>query len=217
MTLCVLFGFLWGAIYVTSHITGRDFHARMIARIGTMLPGAQPYGTYKAWDTRIPGILQDLKIWARNPIMGEGLGVHSAVFDTMPEWEARSLGHNSWLAALTQTGVPGFIAYLVTMALCFVIGRRMVRERTDRGSVLIGALGAVTAVVFSVLGVETGAFTNLRGGLLLGLVCGMVLRSRALQLGSAHWPAAASEQPYLSEYPYESDGYPAAGGAAYPQ
>jgi len=63
-----------------------------------------------------------------------------------------------------------------------VVGRRLVMARMDHGSVALGALAALSGVFFIVYGLTTLSFNTLRGAIPLGLICGMVLRCRAMQL-----------------------------------
>jgi hypothetical protein len=88
----------------------------------------------------------------------------------------------------------------------------MIRERVDRGSILMGALGCIAAVYGFFMGLMTMSINNLRGAIWLGIVCGAVMRTRAMQLTTrrfweAYLPDSANlhgEQlePLLEEDPF---------------
>jgi hypothetical protein len=175
----VLGGFLLGGIYATSKLTGRDFSEKITTRLRSMLPGEQEGVQHKAWDTRLPGALRELELWSSSPLIGRGLGIQYTQQDTI------AYRHNSWTCILAETGLIGFTGALLVVVGCIVVGRRMVRDRFDAASILMGALGTITGVHYLFLGMATNGFVNQRSGLLLSLTCGMVLRTRAMGLAMA--------------------------------
>jgi hypothetical protein len=188
----VALAFVWLGLVVASAATGTNFTEKMVARVNSMLPDSTP-GTKqkKAWDTRLESTLIELKWWAGSPIVGRGFGIHETKRPTLREKEAEGLKHNTWVFTLAETGVVGFSAMALVVGGTFVVGRRMVRDRTDRGSVLVGALGVATASIYVVLGLATMSFNQVRGAIPLGVVCGIVLRCRAMQQAAlrAQWEA----------------------------
>jgi hypothetical protein len=196
----VALAFLWVGLVVASSVTGTDFTQKMIARVNSLLPDDSPAARQKkAWDTRLSSTLVELKWWAGSPLFGRGFGIHETKRPTLTEKEANGLKHNTWVFTLAETGVVGFAAVALVVGGTYVVGRRMVCDRTDRGSVLVGALGVTTATIYVVLGLTTQSFNQVRGAMPLGVVCGVVLRCRAMQ------QAALRAQ-------YEAQGYAPAGG-----
>ena len=172
---------IWIGLFAASAVTGQNFNQKMADRLMSMLPGETPGVKKKAWDTRLASTVVELKWWAGSPLVGRGFGIHEAKFHTLTPDQGMGLRHNSWSSTLAETGIIGFSAMALVVFGTFVVGRRMVRDWTDRGSVLVGALGVVTASIFGVLGVTTFAFNSMRGAIPLGIVCGIVLRARAMQ------------------------------------
>jgi hypothetical protein len=182
MTTVLLFGLFLGGMYVGGQATGRNLPQLIYKRMLTALPfarGDDSYLSTKAWDTRLPGVFAELKYWLESPIIGQGFGYT----DTRGlEFEGIGFNHNVWTAALATTGIVGFAAYLVPVLGLIVIGRRLVRDRVDKGSVLIGAIGFTTGIYHLIYGGATMSFNVQRGALLLGLIAGVVFRSRMMQL-----------------------------------
>jgi hypothetical protein len=179
----VLLIFLLIGVYATSRLTGMDFAHKMESRIRSLLPGEQEGVKQKAWATRIPGSLRELELWLDSPIVGEGFGIQSTLnIEFTDVWFG--FRHDSWTCILAETGLIGFAGAVLLVGGCFVVGRRMARERTDRASVLVGVTGVVTATYYFVLGASSGGFTNQRGGLALAIACGIVLRTRQMQLAT---------------------------------
>ena len=67
-----------------------------------------------------------------------------------------------------------------------VLGWRMVKLRIERGFVYIGALGVITGVYYFFHGMATMSFNQMRFAIPLAITCGVVFRSRAMQLALAH-------------------------------
>jgi len=172
---------LWIGLTAASAVTGTDFNKKMYDRLLTMLPGDQPGVQKKAWDTRLASSLVELKWWSQSPIIGRRFGIHENQVLSLAPSQVVGLRHNSYTSTLAETGVIGLSAMLLMLGSTFVVGRRMVRAWTDRGSVLVGALAVVTASIFAMLGIMSMSFNQLRGAIPLGVVCGLVLRCRAMQ------------------------------------
>jgi hypothetical protein len=172
---------LWVGLFAASAITHQDFNKKMVDRVMSMLPGQTPGVKQKAWDTRLASALVELKWWTESPLFGRGFGIHDVKRPLLTADQAIGLRHNTWTSTLAETGLIGFSAMALVVTSTFVVGRRMVRDWTDRGSVLVGALGVVTASMFGALGGMTMTFNQVRGAIPLGIVCGVVLRARAMQ------------------------------------
>jgi hypothetical protein len=162
-----------------SQQTGRNFGDWFYDRLVSLMPGAGDPGQTKAWEGRLVGATRELQIWARNPLFGQGFGIQymDSLFTGIS-----SYNHNSWTAIMSETGLFGLAGYLLVTLGTMVIGRRMVRDETDAGSVFLGGVGAIVAFFYFAMGTMTMSFNIERPALMLGLACGMVLRTRALQL-----------------------------------
>jgi hypothetical protein len=174
----VMFVTLLAGVYLTSRVTGIDFYGKMAYRLASMLPGSEG-GEQKAWSTRLPSAFYELKMWSESPIWGNGFAAQNRA-----EWSNKALGgmhHNPMTAALCETGLFGFTAYWMIFVAMFIVGRRLVRARLDPGSMLVGGLACVSAAYFLVYSVSTLSINTLRGAIPLGIVCGAVLRARAMQ------------------------------------
>jgi hypothetical protein len=172
---------LWIGLFAASAVTGQDFNKKMTDRVMSLMPGDTPGVKKKAWDTRLASALVELKWWTESPLIGRGFGIHDVKLHTLTPEQAIGLRHNTWTSTLAETGLIGFSAMALVVGGTFVVGRRMVLDWTDRGSVLVGALGVVTASMFGILGAMTMAFNQMRGAIPLAVVCGVVLRCRAMQ------------------------------------
>jgi hypothetical protein len=216
--LPVAVGCVWIGLFAASVATGTDFNKKMTDRLMSMLPGEQPGVKKKAWDTRLASTFVELKWWSESPLVGRGFGIHEAKFRSLSQDQAMGLRHNTWSSTLAETGIIGFSAMALVVVGTFVVSRRMVRDWTDRGTVLVGALGVVTASIFGVLGVTTMAFNQMRGAIPLGIVCGIILRCRAMQQAALAQAMAQQQQQaygYGDEYYEGVDPYDA-GHAPYP-
>jgi len=96
-----------------------------------------------------------------------------------------------------------------------IVGRRMVRARTDQTTVLIGAFGVITACFFIIHGLATMSFNVIRWGLPFFITAGVVLRTRQIQLQLIQQAEMehALEQQAAEGYEFAPDGY--GGGAAH--
>lgn len=180
LAVVVLSGFLLVGIELTSRATGYNFYDKMATRLRSLLPGEQTGVKAKAWDTRLYGAVRELEESLKSPLLGRGFAFQDS--PAMADAGERGARHNSWTNAMVETGLVGLTAVSLVVGGCVVVGRRMLKARTDHGSVLMGALGLVTGAYYLVGGLATGAFNNQRAGLHLGLTLGLVLRARVLQL-----------------------------------
>jgi hypothetical protein len=176
LVICLLIG-----VTLASNFAGRDFSERLSRRVMTLLPGRadDEYGHAKAWDTRLPGAVRELELWLDSPVIGNGFGYTVA---RGLENEGLAFYHNVWSSSLAMMGVLGFGAYATPLIAMFVVGRRMVRQAVDKGSLLVGVIGVTSGVYGIVIGLCTMGVNVQPGGIAMGLLSGVVLRARALQL-----------------------------------
>jgi hypothetical protein len=195
-------------MHLGTKVSGKDLFKRFQERTLSMLPweveGA-PRG--KAWDTRLPGTKQELRLFAQSPVIGGGFGIH----DT-PQAEnltSPGLRHNTWTSTLAETGIIGFSAFALMAGSMIIVGRRMVRARTDQTTVLVGAFGVITACFFIIHGLATMSFNVIRWGLPFFITAGVVLRTRQMQLQLMQQAEAeyALEQQAAEDYEYAAAGY----------
>jgi hypothetical protein len=180
--IVVLLVSLWVGVLVADQIVGHDLPAVLEDRVASMLPGYQRTSHRSAaWDTRMPGIYDELALFAGNPLVGRGFGIQD-VEAYMHGNMSGSYRHNTWTSTLAATGLVGFTAMIMVFAGMTVAGWRMVKDRLDRTTVLIGALGVLTSVYWAWLGMCSMTFNTQREAMVVGLLCGVVLRCRAMQL-----------------------------------
>jgi hypothetical protein len=211
----LLIGVLIVGTNIASNVTGRNLNERMYNRVMSMLPGqkeAEARGS-KAWDTRTPAMVQELKIWLGSPVTGDGFAYyrvkgHEALGITYQ--------HNVFTSALAMAGVPGLLAYLVPLVAIIVVGYRMLRESPDPGMIALGGLGVIAGVYNIVQGMATMAFNVQRPAMAVGFLVGAVLRARAMQLSqpreelyySSEQDLAALADQYEHSYSsYSHDGF----------
>lgn len=168
---------LYTGMLVASSISGKDVVAKMRDRVISMLPGEHEGVKVKAWDTRLSGAVAEISLWSQSPIIGKGFGIQDTQPDDYISWR-----HNTWTSTLAESGLIGFSAMALLCVGQVVVGRRMVRDRLDRSSVLIGALGVITGVHFIVFGYCTMSFNQIRCAIPLALTFGTVMRCRMMQL-----------------------------------
>jgi O-antigen ligase len=192
---------IYAGMYAGSRITGRDVVGKMHARLLSMLPGDRPGTPKKAWNTRLPGTFAELRMFASSPIIGGGFGVQDT--PEMEPYVAIGLRHNTWSSTLCETGLIGFSAFAVMVGGMMIAGWRMTRDRLDATTVVVGAFGFITGATFIMLGLATMSFNQVRGGLPLFIVAGVVLRTRAMQLTQKR--ILAEERAYVAQYGYAED------------
>jgi hypothetical protein len=171
----------WGALWVGDQIIGRNFSGKVTDHIMSLLPGERYMSTEKAWDSRMGGIGAELKIWLRNPLMGQGFGCGETAFlGGQTSGVNVSIKHNSITSTLAETGVAGLAGLLTLLFAMMLIGFRMVHQRTDTESVLMGALGFFGGLVFLMRCVATMGLTS-RAAIGFGIIGGMLIRAREIQ------------------------------------
>jgi hypothetical protein len=174
---------LLSAIMVASKISGKDVGQKMILRVESLLPGEHEGVKVKAWDTRTGAAVEELKLWIRSPIVGGGFGIHEKNINN--EFAA-AFRHNTWTSTLAESGIIGFSAMALMCIGQVVVGRRMVKQRLDRGSVLIGGMGVITGVHFIILSYCTMSFNQVRWAIPVATSFGVVMRCRAIQRAVAY-------------------------------
>lgn len=200
---------------VSSMITRSDQGTVLWDRFQTMIPGAGRGDKMKAWDTRVPGIKEELRIWSENVVTGGGFTIQSIRSNFN---EGAAYNHNAWTSTMAQTGLLGLAALVCMFWATYHHGCQLIRSRTQDSLMLMGCLGAAGATYVAVYGASTTAWLTQRGGLLLGVLCGMVLRASSIQQHMLQ-----SLEGYLeeSDYGYDAgpllgpDGLPAMSSEAY--
>jgi hypothetical protein len=89
--------------------------------------------------------------------------------------------HNAYTSTLAATGIAGGVGICMAVWGPILLGWRMVRDRFDKASLLIGALGIIAGVQQGILGMATASFNGYRLAMMIGLISGMVYRVRDLQ------------------------------------
>jgi hypothetical protein len=186
--IVIVYAGLWGA----SVITRQDMVGKMYTRVETMLPGYRAGVKLKAWDTRVPGMIAETKIFLSNPIMGGGLSVQdSSRVDDLTRGGAR---HCSWTATAAEQGILGLAAACLmifgTGYVAYRMTRTPVEPSVDPTLALLGALGVVACTFYAIHGMATMSWNQVRYGMPLFVAVGVVLRSRAMQL---HYQRAVAE------------------------
>jgi len=177
----ILFFACWGALWVGDQVIGRDFAGKVTKHMESLLPGERSGSDEKAWDSRVGGIMTELGIWLQNPLMGQGFGAGETAF--LGGKTARgyvAIKHNGWTSTLAETGIFGFIGLLLLVSSMILVGYRMVHQRTDAASLLMGGVGFFSGVVFFLRCSGTMAVTS-RAAIGFGVVCGMLIRAREIQ------------------------------------
>jgi hypothetical protein len=185
---------------VYSRASGRDFQKFVETRVLSFLPDTDiGRKENRPWETRMPGIVAELKIWLSSPILGRGFGSQEVLARDVAA--AYSFRHNVWTASLAEGGLPLFLGYVLPCVLCVVVGGRMVRDRFDRATFLVGAIAALHGVMMIMYCSTTMAVNQQRPAIPLGLICGLVLRTRQIQQAMLREYAG-----YLPDVPAGEDG-----------
>jgi hypothetical protein len=189
------------AIKTVSATTGRDFAAKMEERLVTMMPWNEDGMTaHKAWDSRAPGTVRELIFWSSSPILGQGLSYQDRMMLEYREEAVAGFRHNSWVSTLLELGLPGFFGMLILEGSMLVVGWRMVHERFDRETLLMGACGVTAAVFTTIVGYATMSFNALRWGLPLSITFGVLMQVRARQLAmQKQWEGYLEETNVLQD------------------
>jgi hypothetical protein len=184
---------VFGLLSLGGKLLGNDMGEKMAARLATVNPFAEQDPTHlKAWDTRLPGMKQEIEIWSGNPILGQGFGVQYAYLVTVPG--AASMRHNAYTSILSEAGLLGLLPAVLMFVGMIVFGLKLVRARADRISMLVGGFALVVACYQALLGMETMCWNNEREALIPALTFGVLMRMVQIQKA----PAAAHTE-YLLE------------------
>jgi hypothetical protein len=195
-------------MYVVSSVTGKNFNKLLSDRFATMLPGAQDDPRQaKAWDTRVPAIKKELEMWITNPIFGKGFAAEESLGEEGAIEVGFGFHHNAYTSTLVQTGIFGFAGVVMAVWCPAIIGYKLVRDRWDRTTVIIGSLGVIGGVQQAVLGMATASFNGYREAMLIGLICGVVFRVREIQLTEMRLAREAGVEDEHFEAPFD-DQYP---------
>jgi hypothetical protein len=166
-------------VHFADALMHKDFGAMLVDRAATLNPFSEGGKEGHAWDTRVGAYWPELEMWFANPLMGSGFGCQWKVALSVGGTDV-AFKHNGWSSLLAQCGVFGFLGCnLMPLAMIF-LGYRTVRERVDRGTVLLGAYAMMTGLAFAVYSLSTIAFSA-RNAPLLGIVCGMLFRCRDMR------------------------------------
>ena len=166
---------LWGGLAAVSTLTGRDWTAAMEERTLTLLPGERQATERKAWDTRLPGAMRELELFASSPLWGRGLGIQDAE-ESRHRYGDESWRHNTFTSFMAETGVLGLSGILVALVSMGSAGWRLRRHRA-RGISMVGSLGVIAPVFYAVLGLGTMSFNQMRWAIPLMLTFGVVMRA----------------------------------------
>jgi O-Antigen ligase len=186
------------AISAYSQLTGKDFGGYIENRLRSLLPGEDEYAGIadrKAWATRLPGVVREFELWIKSPLTGQGFGIQTQEEVGRMSEGAGSFRHNVWSASLAESGIFGLLGYMVPPITAMFIGFRLVRQAPDRGTLYLGALGAVVGCAAFFYSFMTLSINTQRIAIPLGLVCGMVYRCRAMQLTVAREYAGYVDSP----------------------
>lgn len=181
----MLISVVLGSVVAYAKLSGRNMGEYFGKRLESMLPGTEVAKENKPWETRLPGATRELQIWMGSPLIGGGFGVQMATERQTGDNAGEGYRHNVWTAALAEGGLPLFLGYLLTCLFCLVIGNRLVAERMDQATVMMGAVAALHGFMSIVLGAATMLFNQQRPAIALGLICGLLLRTRDMQLAVA--------------------------------
>jgi len=178
---------LLAGVAAMSKFTGKDFGTYLVERrIKALIPGFEEETHTSVTSTRMSGIMAELELWRKSPLMGWGF----AIGERSADYTDLSMNHNVWTSALAQYGNIGFFAYFVPVAGCIVVGYRMWRDQTEPYFAVVGALGAIVGLVAFLWASLTMSINTQRPALWVGLMFGIVFRCRAIQLTLARQSAA---------------------------
>ena len=121
-------------------------------------------------------------MWTTNPIFGKGFAAEEALGEEGAIEVGFGFHHNAYTSTLVQTGIIGFAGVVMAVWSPAIIGFRLVRDRWDRTTVIIGSLGVIAGVQQAVLGMATASFNGYRLAMMIGLISGVVFRVREIQL-----------------------------------
>jgi len=176
VVVVVLGGAMFGALWIASNVTHRDFFKYASDRIVSMLPTARETSKEgKAWDTRLDSLTEETKIWLSSPVFGKGLGIQDELAFTGKIVNYGAFHHNGWMAILAQMGPIGLAGYMMIIGGGFVIGRRLVREGPTKSMRLIGFLAFMVSIYGFTEVLGAGEWAQ-RIAILHGVIVGMAYR-----------------------------------------
>jgi hypothetical protein len=177
--VCLMLVSIYAMVQVVGTVTHKDFAKTINQRILSLVPGQDSKG--HAWDSRVGSIQQELQIWMKNPIFGEGFEAQLQEVERGAIENTMAYFHNGWSSQLATTGLFGFSGFMCILGTMFVVGRRLALSHWDRGTFVMGAYCFAGSVYLIVLTFSSIIWTS-RTALLFGVVCGMTLRLRDIQL-----------------------------------
>jgi hypothetical protein len=194
----IIFFTLYGSIVLGGKIVGRyNFAEKITTHFSTLLPSERHIGESKAWDSRLGSIVQEIQLWLKNPLMGNGFASQESMVYAGEIVDTGGYNHNGWTSTLAKAGVFAFAAVVLMTFTSIVLGYRMVRDEVDRASVIFGAVAFITGVVFLIRATCTMAFIS-RSAIHYAMVCGMVIRAREMQQTTKALQAAgAGYEPFV--------------------
>jgi hypothetical protein len=193
----VIFFLLYGSIWVGGKVVGRDnFVDKITSHFATLLPSERHIGEDKAWDSRLGSIMQEIRLWAENPLFGNGFMSQEAAVRSGEMDNTGAYNHNGWTATLAKTGLFGFSAVALMFLSTTIIGYRMVRRNVAPEFVMFGALAFCTGVDF-LLRVSCTMAIQSRFAIQYGMVCGLVIRAREMEETARAMQSAESYAPYV--------------------
>lgn len=173
-------GVLALGVQLGSWATQRDYSSVVIKRIISLLPTERKGTEAKAWDTRLGSTNQELRIWLENPLLGRGFATQFAEVERGQIRDSGAYFHNGWASVLATTGIFGLVAVATLLGSLGVIGFRLARDATDRGTLWIGLLSYCSAFYLLVQVASTMIWTT-RSVMLFGTLAGMMFRCRDMQ------------------------------------
>lgn len=177
----VLICFALGGMYAAQQISGRDVYAKVSQRLWSIM-GYQSKGVASAEASRLPAVILELQAWGDTPAsvaVGRGYGIITQL--NQEDFAGGGHRHNSWVGELVETGLLGFGSFALMIFGQIVMGRKMIKRRLDRRTVLVGAMAVVTGVHAFSIGAMTMAFNQVRWGLPAAIMFGVLLRTREIE------------------------------------
>lgn len=183
---------LYAGLVLASSISNRDWVELIEDRTMSVVPGPRSASDRKAWDTRVPGATRELELWAESPLWGRGFGIQEA--DELRLRSGAGFRHNTFTSIMAETGVLGLLAVLFTFGTMFRQGWRLTRH-PDRGVALMGTLGITAVAFYSVLGMSTMSFNQMRFAIPLAMIYGLVARCAVMARAAVPLGARAPGSP----------------------
>ena len=180
----VIVAFILSSIFVGISLvqsrTDKDLGSWVSKRLESFFPDENAPHRQHPWDTRLPGLFLDLRLFAEEPLFGGGFGIYEANALHTGEWT--SFRHTNWTAALSETGLVGFAAMAVMIGGSLVAGVRITRQATDKWMIFLGAIVAMYAMYYGTMGWFSGSWSSARSAATVGMMTGLCFRCRELCL-----------------------------------